>query len=150
MQREMINIKINPVSDIALYEQISEQLKHLIVSGALAEHSPLPSVRGLAQALEVSVITTRRAYTELEQQGYVITTPAKGTFVSYRYKDRLRELGMLKLEELLSNAAHLAKALEINETDLHAQLSAHYAYVQEHDYNPVKARQIVTQFIRNR
>jgi len=149
MKRE-INIQINPLSDIALYEQIAEQLKQLIVSGALAEHSPLPSVRGLAQALEVSVITTRRAYTELEQQGYVITTPAKGTFVSYRYKDRLKELGMSKLDELLFNAAHLGKALQIEETELLGRLSAHYTYVQEHDYNPLKARQIVTQFIRNR
>ncbi len=150
MRKELINITINPLSDIALYEQIAEQLKQLIVAGTLAEHTLLPSVRGLAQALEVSVITTRRAYIELEQQGYVITSPAKGTFVSYRYKDRLRELGMLKLDELLSNVAHLAKALEIDEAALQEQLSVHCNYVQNHEYNPVKARQIVTQFIRNR
>lgn len=145
-----INIQINPLSDVALYEQISEQLKQLIVTGTLAEHSLLPSVRGLAQALDVSVITTRRAYIELEQQGYVITTPAKGTFVSYRYKDRLKELGMLKLDEMLSNVAHLAHALQVDEKDLLAQLSSHCAYVQEHEYNALKARQLLTQVIRNR
>ncbi|MBQ7025023.1 MAG: GntR family transcriptional regulator, partial [Peptococcaceae bacterium] len=92
-----LNLQINPLSDIALYEQIAEQIKQQILSGALAEHTLLPSVRGLAQMLGISVITTRRAYTELEQQGYVLTIPAKGTFVSYGYRERLKELGMLKL-----------------------------------------------------
>lgn len=145
-----LNLQINPLSDIALYEQIAEQIKQQILSGALAEHAPLPSVRGLAQMLGISVITTRRAYTELEQQGYVLTIPAKGTFVSYGYRDRLKELGMLKLDEMLSNVAHLAKVLQIDEAELAAMLSNHCAYVQEHEYNPLKARQIVTQFIRNR
>jgi len=150
MSRE-INIQINPLSDIALYEQIAEQLKQLIVSGTLAEHAPLPSVRGLAQTLEVSVITTRRAYTELEQQGYVITTPAKGTFVSYRYKNRLKELGLLKLDEILSNAAYLAQALQIDEQELLKKLSAHCARAQEHAYtDPGQTRQLLTQFIRSR
>ena len=145
-----LNLQINPLSDIALYEQIAEQIKQQILSGALAEHTLLPSVRGLAQMLGISVITTRRAYTELEQQGYVLTIPAKGTFVSYSYRDRLKELGMLKLDEMLSNVAHLAKVLQIDEAELAAMLSNHCAYVQEHEYNPLKARQIVTQFIRNR
>lgn len=145
-----LNLQINPLSDIALYEQIAEQIKQQILSGALAEHTLLPSVRGLAQMLGISVITTRRAYTELEQQGYVLTIPAKGTFVSYRYRERLKELGMLKLDELLSNVAHLAKVLQIDEAELAAMLSNHCAYVQEHEYNPLKARQILTQFIRNR
>ena len=145
-----LNLQINPLSDIALYEQIAEQIKQQILSGALAEHTLLPSVRGLAQMLGISVITTRRAYTELEQQGYVLTIPAKGTFVSYSYRDRLKELGMLKLDEMLSNVAHLAKVLQIDEAELVAMLSNHCAYVQEHEYNPLKARQILTQFIRNR
>ena len=145
-----LNLQINPLSDIALYEQIAEQIKQQILSGALAEHTLLPSVRGLAQMLGISVITTRRAYTELEQQGYVLTIPAKGTFVSYRYRERLKELGMLKLDELLSNVAHLAKVLQIDEAELAAMLSNHCAYVQEHEYNPLQARQILTQFIRNR
>ena len=111
----------------------------------------MPSVRGLAQTLEVSVITTRRAYTELEQQGYVITTPAKGTFVSYRYKNRLKELGLLKLDEILSNAAYLAQALQIDEQELLKKLSAHCARAQEHTYtDPGQTRQLLTQFIRSR
>ena len=148
--RTELYIQIDPLSEVALYEQITEQLKQLILTGTLAEHTPLPSVRGLAQMLGISVITTRRAYTELEQQGYVLTIPAKGTFVSYGYRDRLKELGMLKLDEMLSNVAHLAKVLQIDEAELAAMLSNHCAYVQEHEYNPLKARQILTQFIRNR
>ncbi len=145
-----INIQINTLSDIALYEQIAEQLKQQIIGGTLEEHTLLPSVRGLAQLLGVSVITTRRAYTELERQGYVITLPAKGTFVSYRYREKLIELGMAKLNEMISDAAYLAKALEIDEKTLLHQVATHYEYVQEHEYNQAKARQILSQFIRNR
>lgn len=144
------NIQINPLSDIALYEQIAEQLRQLILSGTLAEHTPLPSVRGLAQMLGISVITTRRAYTELEQQGYVLTIPAKGTFVSYRYRERLRELGALKLNEIMEYAAYLAQALELDEKEFLQQAATHYTYAREHEYNQMKARKLLSDFIRNR
>lgn len=143
-----IPIQINPLSDIALYEQITEQLKQMILNGLLAEHTPLPSVRGLAQKLGISVITTRRAYTELEQQGYIITIPAKGSFVSYRYRERLIELGKRRLNEMISDAAYLAKALQMDEATLLEQVSSCYAYVQQHEYNQMKARQAISQFIR--
>ena len=143
-----LNIQINPLSDIALYEQITEQLKQFILSGTLAEHTPLPSVRGLAQMLGISVITTRRAYTELERQGYVITVPAKGTFVSYRYRERLKELGIIRLEEMLTDLVYLAQALEIDEKTLTEQITSHYAYAQNYEYNPIKARQAISKFIR--
>lgn len=148
-----INIQINPLSDIALYEQIAEQLKQQIIAGTLAEHTPLPSVRGLAQMLGISVITTRRAYTELEQQGYVLTVPAKGTFVSFRYQERLKELGLAKLNEILSDAAYLAQALEFDYDTYQSLAVAHYAHAQEHaygQYNQLKARQAISKFIRNR
>lgn len=144
------NLQINPLSDIALYEQIAEQVKQLILSGALDEHAPLPSVRGLAQMLGISVITTRRAYTELEQQGYVITIPAKGTFVSHRYRERLKEMGISKLNEMISDVAYLAKALQIDEDTLLTQVSSRYAYVQDHEYSIAKARQLISKYIRNR
>ena len=79
-----MNIRVNALSNVALYEQISTQIKALIINGTLQEGELLPSVRALAQELGVSMITTRRAYTELEQEGYVFTAPAKGTFVSHR------------------------------------------------------------------
>ena len=145
-----LNIQINPLSDVALYEQITEQLKQFILSGTLAEHTPLPSVRGLAQMLGISVITTRRAYTELERQGYVITIPAKGTFVSYRYRERLKELGIIRLEEMLTDLVYLAQALELDKESFLAQAAAHFDHAQEFEYDHLKARQAISKFIRNR
>ena len=85
-----MNIQVIATSDVALYEQIAMQIKKLIVTGELQEGELLPSVRALAQQLGVSAITTRRAYTELEQEGFVFTAPAQGTFVSHRYIERLK------------------------------------------------------------
>ncbi len=126
-----MDIQINAASGIPLYEQISEQIKQLILAGELSDGSLLPSVRILAQQLGVSVITTRRAYTELEQEGYVITTPAKGTFVSHRYNERLRELGYIRLSELIDDLIYLAIALEIEPQQLSELLGEHYQYVME-------------------
>ena len=148
--RKEIYIEIDPLSEVALYEQIAEQLKHLILTGSLAEHTPLPSVRGLAQMLDISVITTRRAYTELEAQGYVHTIPAKGTFVSYRYRERIKELGILRLNELLSDSAYLAQALEIDKESYLAQAAALFDLAQKFDYNQPQTRQAISKFIRNR
>lgn len=149
MKKELF-LQIDPLSEVALYEQIAEQLKQLILTGSLAEHTPLPSVRGLAQMLDISVITTRRAYTELERQGYVITIPAKGTFVSYRYRERLKELGILRLNEMLSDSAYLAQALEMDKESFLAQAAAHFDHAQKFEYNQLKARQAISKFIRNR
>ena len=113
-----MNIQVNIASGVALYEQIANQLKQLIVTGELPEGYPLPSVRALAQELGVSVITTRRAYTELEQEGYVVTTPAKGTFVSHRYTDRLKELGLRRLSELVDDLVYLARSLDVTSEQL--------------------------------
>lgn len=124
-----MNLQINTASGVALYEQIAEQLKELIVSGKLPDSSPLPSVRALAADLGVSVITTRRAYTELEQEGYVVTTPAKGTFVSSRYIERLQELGLMKLSEHIDDLVYLAQAMDVSAEQLAELVTEHYAYV---------------------
>lgn len=126
-----MDIQINAASGIALYEQISEQIKQLILAGELPDGFPLPSVRILAQQLGVSVITTRRAYTELEQEGYVVTTPAKGTFVSHHYNERLRELGYIRLSELIDDLVYLAIALDVEPQQLAELLGEHYQYVTE-------------------
>ena len=130
-----MNLQINTASGVALYEQIAEQLKQRIVSGELPDSYPLPSVRALAEKLGVSVITTRRAYTELEREGYVVTTPAKGTFVSSRYTERLRELGLMKLSEQIDDLVYLAWALNISASQLTELVSEHYDYVSSNpDY----------------
>lgn len=138
-----MDIHTNISSGVALYEQIAEQIKQLIVKGELAEGEPLPSVRALAQQLGVSVITTRRAYTELEQEGYVVTTPAKGTFVSHRYNERLREMGYIKLSELIDDIVYLARAVNINQEQLQELVSEHYTYVDANPDGKAKLAQLL-------
>lgn len=130
-----MDIQIITTSDVALYEQIATQIKKLIINGSLEEGEPLPSVRALAQDLGVSAITTRRAYTELEQEGYVFTAPAKGTFVSHRYVERLKELGLLKMSEIMDDLIYLAQAMSIDQEQLQELLAERYAQVsQSPDY----------------
>ena len=124
-----MNIQVIATSDVALYEQIAMQIKKLIVTGELQEGELLPSVRALAQQLGVSAITTRRAYTELEQEGFVFTAPAKGTFVSHRYIERLKELGLMKLNEIMDDLIYLASSMDINETQLQELLAERYAEI---------------------
>ena len=138
-----MDIHTNISSGVALYEQIAEQIKQLIVKGELAEGEPLPSVRALAQQLGVSVITTRRAYTELEQEGYVVTTPAKGTFVSHRYNERLREMGYIKLSELIDDIVYLARAININQEQLQELVGEHYTYVDANPDGKAKLAQLL-------
>ena len=140
-----MNLQINTASGVALYEQIAEQLKQLIVSGELPDNYPLPSVRALAEQLGVSVITTRRAYTELEREGYVVTTPAKGTFVSSRYTERLRELGLMKLSEHIDDLVYLARALDISANQLNELVAEHYAYVSSNPDNIAKLNKFLQQ-----
>lgn len=141
-----MKIQVNIASGIALYEQIASQLKQLIVTGELPEGYPLPSVRALAQELGVSVITTRRAYTELEQEGYVVTTPAKGTFVSHRYTDRLKELGLMRLSELVDDLVYLARSLGVTSEQLAEFVVDHYEYVSTNPDEKTK----LAQMLRNR
>ena len=130
-----MEIEVSTTSDVALYEQIATQVKKLIINGTLQEGDPLPSVRALAQELGVSAITTRRAYTELEQEGYVFTAPAKGTFVSHSYIERLKELGMMKLGELADDMVYLAQALHVEQDELEAMVAARFAEaLQNPDY----------------
>lgn len=141
-----MKIQVNIASGIALYEQIASQFKQLIVTGELPEGYPLPSVRALAQELGVSVITTRRAYTELEQEGYVVTTPAKGTFVSHRYTDRLKELGLMRLSELVDDLVYLARSLGVTSEQLAEFVVDHYEYVSANPDEKAK----LAQMLRNR
>lgn len=100
-------------------------------------------MRALAQQLGVSVITTRRAYTELEQEGYVITTPVKGTFVSHRYNERLRDMGYIKLSELIDDIVYLARAVSINHEQLQELVGEHYTYVDANPDGKAKLAQLL-------
>lgn len=104
-----MNIIISNSSEKPLYEQIVGQIKNLIMTGALQEGDALPSMRQLAKDLRISVITTKRAYEELEREGFIITSTGRGSFVKGSNMELLKELQLKQLEETLQSCVDLAK-----------------------------------------
>jgi GntR family transcriptional regulator len=117
-----VDIVISNSSNKPIYEQISLQIKAAILSGELASGAALPSIRSLANALRVSVITTKRAYTELETQGFIDTVQGKGSFVTGGNIELLREERIRQVEELLGSALERARAAGITTAELHEML----------------------------
>ena len=111
-----MDIIISNSSSIALYEQIENQIKTQILNGSLKAGDPLPSIRNLAKELKVSIITSKRAYEELENEGFIQTVVGKGTFVSGANSERLKEAAISemesKLEEIILSAKSLGLSLE--------------------------------------
>ena len=95
-------------SGVPIYDQIYTQLKSQIISGELEEDAPLPSIRNLAKDLRISVITTKRAYEELERSGFIYTVAGKGCFVADKNIDAVRESVMAEIEKHLEEALKLA------------------------------------------
>ena len=118
-----MNLWIDNKSGIPIYEQIFTQIKGQIVSGELAENVPLPSIRNLAKDLRISVITTKRAYDELERAGFVYTVPAKGCFVAPRNIELVREERLRRIEEHLREAVELARAAQVSREELMEMLN---------------------------
>lgn len=110
---------ISNVSGIPIYEQIKQQIKSAILSGELHESESLPSLRTLAKELRISVLTVTRAYTELEQEGFVKNIQGKGCFVMNRDSELIREQMICKVEEHLSDAIKTAKTAGISKEELH-------------------------------
>jgi GntR family transcriptional regulator len=108
-----MRILISNSSSEAIYEQISRQVRAQIVSGELREGDLLPSIRSLAHDLQISVITTKRAYEELEKEGLIDTVGGKGTFVAAQNPEFLREKRMKLVEEKLQAAVAEARLLGI-------------------------------------
>jgi len=109
-----MDIIISNTSTEPIYEQIARQVKNQIITGELEDGEPLPSIRNLARQLQVSVITTKRAYEELEKEGLIATVGGKGTFVAGRNKEFLREKRLALLEEKLASIAQEAKELKVS------------------------------------
>ena len=105
-----MNLFLNNQSSAPIYEQIYTQLKNLILSGELPEDTALPSIRALAKDLRISVITTKRAYEELERDGLIYTLAGKGSFVAARNQELLREEHLREIELLFRAALQLAPA----------------------------------------
>ena len=105
-----------------IYDQISGQIKAQILSGALSPGDALPSIRGLAKDLKISVITTKRAYDELEAAGLINTVAGKGCFVAEQNLSLIRQQQLRQMEAHLSAAAELAKSCGVPLPELSEQL----------------------------
>ena len=117
-----MDIIISNASDKPIYEQITAQMKNLILNGTLAEGAQLPSMRALANDLRISVITTKRAYADLEAQGFIETVQGKGSFVAGGNAELLREERLRHIEELLGGAVREARGAGIGLAELHDML----------------------------
>ena len=104
-----MDIIISNASDKPIYDQIVSQMKALILTGELGEGQQLPSIRALAGDLRISVITTKRAYEELEREGLIVTQTGRGSFVAQVSGARLREEQLRAVEAHLAQAVHAAK-----------------------------------------
>lgn len=104
-----MDIMISNSSGLPIYDQITRQMKALILRGALTEGEALPSMRLLAKELRISVITTKRAYEELERDGFLSTVPGKGCFVAPRNLELAREDTLRRMEEHLAHAVDVAR-----------------------------------------
>ena len=121
-----MNISISNQNGKPIYEQITEQIKALILAGQLKEGDPLPSMRLLAKELRISVITTKRAYEELERDGFITTVPGKGCFVAPQDPALAREDALRRAEEHLAQAADIAKTGGVTLAELTETLSLLY------------------------
>jgi len=113
-----LNILIDNKSGTPIYDQIYSQIKAQIISGILTEDEMLPSIRGLAKDLGISFITTKRAYEELEKEGFIYTLPAKGCYVAPRNVELIREENLKKIEEHMEEIVRLAATCNLTKEDI--------------------------------
>ena len=113
-----MQLYIDNRSGAPIYDQIYSQIKDAILSGQVAEGEALPSIRALAKDLRISVITTKRAYDELESEGFLYTLPGKGCFVAERSKELLREENLKKIEAHMQDIRRLAAVCGLSDDQL--------------------------------
>ncbi len=121
-----MKIVIQPQGTLAIYEQIVNQLKNAIVTGELSAGEALPSIRALAGDLNVSVITTKRAYEDLEKEGLIRSVPGKGFYVCEYNTDYLMEKQLVMLEKRLAEVIGDAKQAGLSAEDIKEMIDALY------------------------
>ena len=121
-----MDITISNSGGVPIYDQITRQMKGLILRGELKEGEALPSMRLLAKELRISVITTKRAYEELEREGFINTVPGKGCFVAPQNPELAREDALRRAEEHLSQAVDIAKTAGLTLSELTETLNLLY------------------------
>nr|WP_305147930.1 GntR family transcriptional regulator [Clostridium sp. DFI.5.61] len=124
-----VDIIISNSSGKPIYEQITDQVKEQIMAGALAAGDALPSMRLLAKELRISVITTKRAYEELERDGFLENVPGKGCFVAPQNRELLREAQLRRVEEKLTQAIEEARRGAVSLEELKEMLTELYQEV---------------------
>ena len=112
-----MNIIISNASGAPIYEQIYAQIKAAILSGALREGDALPSIRALAKDLRISVITTTRAYDELERDGFIYRVPGKGCYVAEKNMELVREEHLKRIEQHMREIVALAVPCGMDEAE---------------------------------
>ena len=117
-----LEILISNASGLPIYEQITTQIKQKILSGELAAGEALPSIRALANSLRISAITTKRAYADLEAQGFIETVQGKGSFVAGGNMELLREERLKHIEDLMARAVEEARSAGVAPGELHDML----------------------------
>ena len=117
-----MNIIISNSGGKPIYDQIKEQIKNAVLTGELQAGDALPSIRMLAKELRISVITTKRAYEELEREGFIETVPGKGSFVAGRNPELIREEALRRMEDALEQAVDIAMRSGISPQDVRATL----------------------------
>ncbi|MDO5136697.1 MAG: GntR family transcriptional regulator [Eubacteriales bacterium] len=113
-----MQIFIDNKSGRPIYDQIYSQIKAQIINGSLEEDELLPSIRSLAKDLRISVITTKRAYDELEKEGFIYTVAAKGSFVAPKNVELLREENLRKMEAHMEAIVQLAASCNLSRQDI--------------------------------
>lgn len=121
-----MNLIISNSSGQPIYEQLCTQIKNQILSGALGEGDALPSIRVLAKELRISVITTKRAYEELERDGFIVTVPGKGSFVAGQNLEIIKESHLRVIEEHLQEVVTAAALCGLTLPDLIEMLTLLY------------------------
>lgn len=121
-----MDIILSNSSGKPIYEQITDQVKEQIMAGTLAAGDALPSMRLLARELRISVITTKRAYEELERDGFLENVPGKGCFVAPQNQELLREARLRKVEDALSQAVEEARKGGLSLEELQEMLNLLY------------------------
>lgn len=113
-----MQIYLSNKSGVPIYLQITDQIKDQILLGDLKPDQALPSIRGLAKDLRISVITTKRAYEDLEKSGYIYTMPGKGCFVAAQNPQMGREENLKKMEEQMDSIWHLAAQMNMSKEEV--------------------------------
>ena len=132
-------MKILQNSGVPIYQQIAEQFKEDILAGKMKQGEYLPSIRGLAKDLRISVITTMKAYEELERQGLITAVQGKGYYVNAQDSEMLREQHMRKMEEHLQNAIAAARIAGVSEEELIEK-------IKNVDWNKVSGEKVGARF----